>query len=37
MVTEGLFAYMDVLKIGMVDYPRLLAVLRKPTKNKLKE
>jgi hypothetical protein len=33
-VKEGLFAYFDTLRIGMVDYPQFLAGLKKPPNSK---
>ena len=33
-IKEGLFAYFDTLRIGMVDYPQFLGGLKKPPNSK---
>ena len=34
-IKEGLFAYMDHSKIGLIDFPRFLTVIKKTIKEKL--
>ena len=34
-VKEGLFAYMDFMKIGMIDFPRFMIVMRKTPNQKI--
>ncbi len=33
-IKEGFFAYLDVLKIGMIDYPHFLMIIKKPLNSK---